>query len=140
MRCYTLGEMIKCLVGLFLALGVASAQNAPSPQTPAQPQGQPQTQAQTQAQAQAQKDAKKRLGLLATRAISNFHSADSIEASLSQEGLSLHPQLVTLRLRIEAALDEAQTADDHGNTADAKEALDTAQALLDRYVQRLGGA
>jgi ElaB/YqjD/DUF883 family membrane-anchored ribosome-binding protein len=130
--------MIKCLVGLFLALGVASAQNAPSPQTPAQPQGQPQTQAQTQAQ--AQKDAKKRLGLLATRAISNFHSADSIEASLSQEGLSLHPQLVSLRLRIEAALDEAQTAVDHGNTADAKEALDTAQALLDRYVQRLGGA
>jgi uncharacterized protein HemX len=120
--------MRKCLVGLLLALGVVSAQNAPSPQSPAQ------------LQTKAQKDAQKRLGLIATRAIANFRSADSIEANLVSQGQTLHPQLITLRLRIEAALDEAQTAVNQNDTATAKEALDTAQALLDRYAQRLGGA
>src|SRR5579863_975563 len=120
--------MVKFLIGLVLAAGVVCAQNAPSPQSPAQPQN------------KAQKDAQKRLGLIATRAIANFRSADSIEANLVSQGQTLHPQLITLRLRIEAALDEAQTAVDQNDTATAKEALDTAQALLDRYAQRLGGA
>ncbi len=120
--------MVKYLIGLLLTLGVISAQNAPSPQSPAQ------------LQTKAQRDAQKRLGLIATRAIANFRSADSIEANLVSQGQSLHPQLITLRLRIEAALDEAQTAVNQNDTATAKEALDTAQALLDRYAQRLGGA
>jgi hypothetical protein len=120
--------MVKYLMSLMLAAGVVCAQDTPKPQAPAQPQ------------TQAQKDVKKRLGLLATRAIANFRSADSIEANLNEHGQSLHPQLVTLRLRIEAALDEAQTAVDHNELDDAKEALDTAQSLLDRFIQRLGGA
>jgi len=120
--------MTKCLLALLLAIGVAGAQNPPAPQTPAQ------------AQTPAQKETKRRLALLATRAIANFRSADSIEASLSAHGQSLHPQLVTLRLRIEAALDEAQGDVDQGDLKSAKEDLDTAQALLDRYIQRLGGA
>jgi len=120
---------VKCVLGLLLALGGLCAQDSPRPQVPAP----------AQSQTQAQKDAKLRLGLLATRAIANFRSADSIEANLNAQGLSLHPQIVALRLRIEAALDEAQKAVDHGDPAAANEALDRAQALLHSYIQRLGG-
>ena len=120
---------MKCLVGVLVALGVVYAQDAPRPQAPAP----------ARSQAQLQKDAKLRLGLLATRAIANFRSADSIEANLNAQGLSLHPQIVALRLRIEAALDEAQKAVDHGDPAAANEALDRAQAFLHSYIQRLGG-
>ena len=125
-----MGATVKCLVGLLLAAGVICAQDAARPQVPAP--AQPQT--------KAQKDAQKRLGLLATRAIANFHSADSIEANLNRHGQSLHPQIVALRLRIEAALDEAQKALDQADPAAANEELDMAQALLQRFIQRLGGA
>ena len=118
---------MKCVLGLLLALGITWAQDAPSPQAPAQ------------SQTQAQKDARRRLGLLATHAIANFRSADSIEANLNARGLSLHPQIVALRLRIQAALGEAQKAVDHGDAAAANEALDNAQALLQRFIQQLGG-
>jgi len=43
-------------------------------------------------------------------------------------------------LRIEAALDEAQKAIDQADPAAANEELDMAQALLQRFIQRLGGA
>ena len=121
---------MKCLVGLLLALTAVRAQNPPSPRVPAP----------AQSQTQAQKDARLRLGLLATRAIANFRSADSIEANLNTQGLSLHPQIVALRLRIEAALGEAQRAVDHGDAAAANEALDRAQGFLQRFIQQLGGA
>ena len=121
---------VKCLVGLLLALSVISAQDAPSPRVPAP--AQPRT--------QAQKDAQRRLGLVATRAIANFRSADSVEANLNAQGHSLHPEIVALRLRIEAALDEAQEALDQADPAAANKALDRAQALLQRFIQRMGGA
>lgn len=117
---------MKCLVGLLLAFGVIWAQDAPSSPVPAA--------------AQLQKDTQRRLGLLATRASANFRSADSIEANLHARGHSLHPQIVALRLRIESALNEAQKAIDHADVAAANEALDNAQALLQRFIQRLGGA
>ena len=121
---------MKNLVSLVLAAGVICAQDAPRPPVPApaQPKSQP------------QKDAERRLGLIATRAIANFRSADSIEANLNASGHSLHPQIVALRLQIEAALDEAQKAVDQADAAAANEALDRAQALLQRYIQRMGGA
>jgi hypothetical protein len=124
------GATVKCLVGLLLAMGVIGAQDTPKPQVPAP----------VQPQNQVQKDAQRRLGLLATRAIANFRSADSIEANLNRRGQSLHPQIVALRLRIEAALDEAQKAIDQADPAAANEELDMAQALLQRFIQRLGGA
>ena len=124
------GATVKCLVGSLLALGVIWAQDTPRPQAPAP----------AQSHTKAQKDAQKRLGLIATRAIANFHSADSIEANLNRHGPSLHPQTVALRLRIEAALDEAQKAIDQADPAAANEELDMAQALLQRFIQRLGGA
>jgi hypothetical protein len=126
---------LKCATASLLALGFIWAQDAPRPQAlaPAKSQGNaPQT--------KAQKDAQKRLGLIATRAIANFQSADSIEANLNRRGQSLHPQTVALRLRIEAALDEAQKAIDESDTAAANEELDMAQVLLQRFIQRLGGA
>jgi ElaB/YqjD/DUF883 family membrane-anchored ribosome-binding protein len=121
---------VKTLVSLVLAAGVSYAQDAPRPPVPttAQPKSQP------------QKDVQRRLGLIATRAVANFRSADSIEANLNASGHSLHPQIVALRLRIEAALDEAQKAVDQADPAAANQALDRAQALLQRYIQRLGGA
>ena len=137
------GATLKCAVGSLLALGIICAQEAARPPAPAKPQGNaPQTQAPqtTTPQTKAQKDAQKRLGLIATRAIANFQSADSIEANLNRHGQTLHPQTVALRLRIEAALDEAQKAIDEADPAAANEELDMAQALLQRFIQRLGGA
>ena len=125
-----MGAMVKCLVGLLLALSAISAQDAPGPRVPAP----------APSRTQPQKDAQRRLGLVATRAIANFRSADSIEANLIAQGHSLHPQIVALRLRIEAALDEAQKAIDQADPAAANEALDRAQALLQRFIQRMGGA
>jgi hypothetical protein len=117
---------VRFLVGLLLALGVIWAQDAPGSRVP--PPAQP------------QEDTERRLSLLATRAIANFRSADSIESNLNARGHSLHPQVVALRLRIEAALEEAQKALDHADLAGANQALDSAQALLQRFIQRLGGA
>src|SRR5215813_6468229 len=88
------GASVKFLVGLLLALGVICAQDSPRSQATPQPR----------------KDTERRLALLATRAIANFRSADSIAANLNARGYFLHPQIVALRLRIEAALDEAQKA------------------------------
>jgi ElaB/YqjD/DUF883 family membrane-anchored ribosome-binding protein len=129
-----MGVTMKSLVVSLLAVGVIYAQDTPRAQAPASapPQVRPQT--------QLQKAAQRRLGLLATRAIANFHSADSIEANLNKHGHSLHPEIVALRLRIEAALDEAQKAIDQADPAAANEELDMAQALLQRFIQRLGGA
>jgi len=81
-----------------------------------------------------------RLGLVATRAIANFHSADSIEEHLRAEGATLHPDLVRLRLNIESELDQADTAINHNDLACAAKALERAQAFLDRFAARLGGA
>jgi hypothetical protein len=120
------------VAGLLLGLGIICAQNTPNPRVPSS--------APAKTEAQAQKDAKRRLGLLATRATANFRSADSIEANLNRHGHSLHPEIVALRLRIEAALDEAQKAVDLADPAAANAALDNAQVLLQRFIQRLGGA
>ena len=84
------GATVKCVVGSLLALGVVWAQDAPRPQAPAP--APPQT--------KAQKDAQHRLGLVATRAVANFHSADSIEANLNRHGHTLNPQIVALRVRM----------------------------------------
>ena len=118
------GITVKCLVGLLLACTLVHAQDLPNLPAPTR----------------AQKDVQRRLGLVATRATANFRSADSIEANLNAHGHSLHPQIVALRLRIEEALDEARKAVDQGDSAAANQALDSAQTLLQRFSQRLGGA
>ena len=97
--------------------------------------------AQDQARTQPDKtkEVRHRLGLVATRAIANFRSADSIEERLRAEGMSLHPDLVGLRLNIESELDRADAAIEHNDLSGAAKALDRAQAHLDRFAARLGG-
>lgn len=88
---------------------------------------------------QEMRDMRHRLVLIQTRAIAYFHSMDSIEERLRAEGMVLHPETVVLRVRIEAELGEARAALDQDDLAAAGEALDQAQALLDRLAARLGG-
>ena len=87
----------------------------------------------------AEKETRHRLLLVSTRAIAYFHSADSIEQNLRADGLVLHPQIVVLRVRAEAALGAARAALDQGDLDSAGEALDLAQACVDRLAARLGG-
>jgi hypothetical protein len=87
----------------------------------------------------AVRDMRHRLMLVATRAIGYFMSADSIEASLQSQGLSLHTDIAVLRVRLEAALDETQAAIDKGDLDRAGKSVDIAQALLDRFAAKLGG-
>ncbi len=90
-------------------------------------------------QAQMQ-DVRHREGLVATRAIGYFRSMDSIEQNLQTRGLELNPDLVSLRKRIEAALDATDQAIDKNDTKAAKKALDRADALITRLAQKLGGS
>jgi hypothetical protein len=102
------------------------AQNAPPPRAPARPSA-------------ATREMRHRLVLIQTRAIAYFHSMDSIEERLRAQGMVLHPETVVLRVRLEAELGEARAALDEDDLATAGEALDQAQALLDRLAAKLGG-
>jgi hypothetical protein len=87
----------------------------------------------------ALRDVRHHFDLAATRAAANFHSLDSIEANLREDGAVLHPQLAALRLRIETALREAGAAIGERDLAAADQAIDRAQALLDRFARQIGG-
>jgi len=80
-----------------------------------------------------------RLGLVATRAIAYFQSADSIEAGLRTRGLMLRADLTVLRAQLEGALDETDSAIARGDPRAANAALDRAQVLLERFAAKLGG-
>ena len=86
-----------------------------------------------------QKEAVRRYNSVSARATANFASANSIEASLHQWGVTLHPQLISLRIRIQASLKEAQSDLDHGDISEANAAMDRAMGFLDQFAQRLGG-
>ena len=115
-------------IALLLAGLVAPllAQNGPPPRAPARPSA-------------ATRDMQHRLVLIQTRAIAYFHSMDSIEERLRAQGMVLHPETVVLRVRIEAELGEARAELDLDDLAAAGEALDQAQALVDRLAAKLGG-
>lgn len=85
------------------------------------------------------KDARERFDLVATRATAYLHSADSIEARLNEDGATLHPQLIALRLRIVASLNEARRAIDKGEVKGANRAMGTAEVLVDRFAKKIGG-
>jgi hypothetical protein len=87
----------------------------------------------------AVREMRHRLTLVATRAIGYFMAADSIEASLQSEGLSLHSDIAVLRVRLEATLDEAEAAINRSDLDRAGKTIDVAQALLDRFAAKLGG-
>ena len=101
------------------------AQNAPPPRAPLV--------------TRETREMRHRLVLIQTRAIAYFHSMDSIEERLRAQGMVLHPETVVLRVRLEAELGEARAALDEDDLVAAGEALDQAQALLDRLAAKLGG-
>jgi hypothetical protein len=104
------------LVLLGMLSGLAHAQNAP----PA-------------------KELRIRFGNAVAHATANFQSADSIEAKLRYCGSTLHPQIASLRVLIEMALDDARAALDVNAYDDAAASVVRAEALLDRFARRLGG-
>jgi hypothetical protein len=87
----------------------------------------------------AQREAKHHFDLTAIRAAANFRSADTIAEHLREDGAVLHPRLVELRLRIEAALSEARYEMDQPDFPAAEDALTRADALLDRFAKEIGG-
>ena len=85
------------------------------------------------------KEARHRFDLISTRAAANLHAADSIEWRLNQDGATLHPELITLRLRIGASLEEAHRAITDGDLKAADDAMEKAEALVERFAHRIGG-
>jgi hypothetical protein len=77
--------------------------------------------------------------LVSTRAIALFQSADTIQARLEAQGSTLRPSTITLRLRIERTLDQAQAALNKSDVTHAKEHIKVADELLDRFERRIGG-
>src|SRR5882724_3894768 len=77
-----------------------------------------------------------RLGQAATRAIANFHSADSVEESLRMQGSVLHPSLIALRLRIEASLNESGAALNKGEIESARESIGRAEGMIDKFAKK----
>jgi hypothetical protein len=118
--------MKAAVIALALCCGPMLAQNQP----PAGGSAKPTTE---------MRDMRHREGLVATRAIAYFRSMDSIEENLESMGLELNPDLVSLRTRIEAALDATDAAIDKNDAKSANESLDHAEALVTRLAQKLGG-
>jgi hypothetical protein len=85
------------------------------------------------------KEARHRFDLVSTRAIAYLHSADSIEKRLNEDGATLHPQILSLRFRIAAALDQAHRAIVERDLKSADESMTAADALVGRLAQKLGG-
>ncbi len=122
-------KLARIVLALIALCGSLPAQNTPPPRAPAKPS----------AVTREMREARHRLVLIQTRAIAYFHSMDSIEERLRAQGMVLHPETVVLRVRIEAELGEARAALDQDDLATAGEALDQAQALVDRLAAKLGG-
>ena len=83
--------------------------------------------------------ARHHFNLVAARSAANFRSADSIEANLRRDGAVLHPQIASLRARLEAALSDARYEMDQHDYPAAEDALKCADALLDRFAKAIGG-
>ncbi len=117
--------------------GLARAQNAPDASRPAVPDARASWH--IAPESSAVRDMRRRQTLVATRAIGYFMAADAIEASLQNEGLTLHSDIAVLRVRLEAALNQTEAAIDRGDLDQAGKSMDVAQALLDRFAAKLGG-
>ena len=85
------------------------------------------------------REAKHHFDLVAIRAAANFHSAESIEARLAEDGAVLHPRITELRMRVEAALSEARFEMDQRDYSAAEDALRRGDAYLDRFAKEIGG-
>ncbi len=83
--------------------------------------------------------ARERFDNVATLAAAYLHSADSIEARLHEDGATLHPEIVALRNRIVAALNQAHDAIGRGSVRTADHAMGVAEALVEKLSKKLGG-
>jgi hypothetical protein len=92
-----------------------------------------------EARAAAIRQLRRRFSMVATSASGYFHSADSIETNLQADGMSLHPDTLVIRARLERALDQADVAIRNGDFVHALESLDLAEALVSKFAQKLGG-
>ena len=120
-------RVVSTALAFLVAVGGACAQGAPAPGScNAEPPP-------------AAREMRHRLGLVAVRAIGYFRSADSIESNLKEQGAALHPDIVVLRLRLEAALDQTDKTIGQCDPVAAGKVLERAQALLDRFAAKLGG-
>ena len=114
--------MRAALITLALCCAPVLAQSQPPPSSPAQ-----------------LKEVRHREGLLATRAIAYFESMDSLQERLEAMGMTLNQDLVSLRKRIEDALDATDEAIDKKDAKAANRSLDIAEALVKRLGQKLEG-
>lgn len=83
-------------------------------------------------------ETKLRLGLVSTRALAHFRSADSLAANLEQRGLGPRTSIIALRIGIESALDRADAALEKGDAQAAQRALDRAEGLIARLARDSG--
>ncbi len=89
--------------------------------------------------AQQEEDLKDRFDAVSASAAAWIRSADSIEARLNRQGSMLHPQIVALRTRLTAAVDQAHEAIEHHDKKVATRALKLAEELTERLAHKLGG-
>ena len=76
---------------------------------------------------------------VAARATAIFESVTNIEARLQAEGHTLHPDIKGRRLRVEMALDDAESAIGKGLWTDARKCTRRASAHLERLEKALTG-
>jgi hypothetical protein len=84
-------------------------------------------------------DLRDRFDVVASSAVAQMQSADSIEWRLHQEGLSLNASLIALRARLGSALDQAHMAIERDDPKTAERALKLAEDLTEKLAKRLGG-
>ena len=83
--------------------------------------------------------ARERFDAVAASAAGWMHSLDSIEWRLNQDGMTLNPQLVALRARIGASLDQAHREIDRGELRAADRSMKISEELVERLAHKLGG-
>ena len=66
------------------------------------------------AQENPEDDVRQHFDLVASRATAIFQAAGSIDERLKDQGATLHPQIVALRMRVDGAIREARVAMDKG--------------------------
>lgn len=87
----------------------------------------------------AVRDARHRYTLVATKASALFASFDSVEGRLAAEGSTIHPATGALRLRIENALHDADSALADRDLKLATLETKIAEELVSRLAKRVGG-
>lgn len=73
----------------------------------------------------------------AARASALIEMVDNMQADLRQQGLTLHPEIVTARNSLQAAMERATEALDRQDWNDLRKSLDRARAWIDKLRRQL---